>query len=60
MDREDRDTGQGQDILNIPFIDDDNNGEDYEDKKVRRKEWMTRPHDELSTIQQTTQKLSFT
>ena len=57
MDREQCDAGQDQDILNIPFIDDniDEDGDDDvddNDEKVRRKEGMTRRHDKLSTIQQ--------
>ena len=51
MDREECETSQDQNLLNIPFIDDDN-VEDIDDgEKVRRKEGMTRPHDKLSTIQ---------
>ena len=56
MDREECETGQDQNLLNIPFIDDDNvkdndDGEEDNNEKARRKEGMTRPHDKLSTIQ---------
>ena len=57
MDREQCDTAQDKDLLNIPFIDDDNDediddGEDDDnDEKVRKKQEMTRPNEKLSTIQ---------
>ena len=54
MDREECEAGQDkdQDILNIPFIDDDN--DDDNDEKVRRKEGINRPHEKLRTIQHIT------
>ena len=56
MYREECETGQDQSLFNIPFIDDDNvedngDGEEDNDEKVRRTEGMIRPHDKLSTIQ---------
>ena len=54
MDREECEAGldKDQDILNIPFIDDDN--DDDNDKKVIRKEGINRPHEKLRTIQHIT------